>query len=644
MRKLIIYGVLLLLLASCRKECFISATDVLEQNPRWEEVLEACGDDSLKRQAALFLLENLPYYYSYERSTALDAHLKTYELYGTGKYSLEEVQDSVRKLYGNTNLAGLRLVSDVKIKPDLLIDHLDWAFKVWREQPWGKNVSFRDFCEYILPYRIKDEPLKAWREEIYKKYNPMLDAVRKLPEAEDPLFVARVLLDSVSREDSHFNASLGYGPHVGPDLVKWVSGNCRELTDRLIYIFRAVGIPCGCDYMPLRGELNVAHYWNFVQDKYGDSYYMYEKRAIEPVRTFFGARSKIYRQTFSLNRDMQAGKRGKPEDVWPGFRYPCSQDVTRLYSGKNTYDFVIPVEKCFRAIASDEVVYLCASTRLDWQPVAWTYPSEEGMIFKEVAGGVVLRLAVYESGRLVPVSEPFELNKETGGIHYFKVSDKQEEVCLLNKYNQLYELFPQHMVGGVFEGSNSRDFSVKDTLFVIKQNPLRLHNVVVLRGMKPYRYVRYYGPENSYCDVSEVAFYETAKDTCALQGKPMGASNAPDGDLTHDYTNVFDGDHCTSFRYRLPSGGWAGLDLGCPYRIGKIVFTPRNRDNYIYKGETYELFYSSQGEWNSAGTQVAVSDSLLYTVPKGALFYLKNYTRGKDERIFEYDEGIQRYW
>lgn len=337
-------------------------------------------------------------------------------------------------------------------------------------------------------------------------------------------------------------------------------------------------------------------------------------------------------------------KRGKLEDVWPGFRYPCSQDVTRLYSGKNTYDFVIPVEKCFRAIASDEVVYLCASTRLDWQPVAWTYPSEEGMIFKEVAGGVVLRLAVYESGRLVPVSEPFELNKETGGIHYFEVSDKQEEVCLLNKYNQLYELFPQHMVGGVFEGSNSRDFSVKDTLFVIKQNPLRLHNVVVLRGMKPYRYVRYYGPENSYCDVSEVAFYEMLKDTCALQGTPMGTSNAPDGDLTHDYTNVFDGDHCTSFRYRLPSGGWAGLDLGRPYRIGKIVFTPRNRDNYIYKGETYELFYSSQGEWNSAGTRIAVSDSLLYTVPKGALFYLKNYTRGKDERIFEYNEGIQRYW
>ena len=102
MRKLIIYGVLLLLLASCRKERFISATDVLEQNPRLEEVLEACGDDSLKRQAALFLLENLPYYYSYERSTALDAHLKTYELYGTGKYSLEEVRLLLKLLQKKT--------------------------------------------------------------------------------------------------------------------------------------------------------------------------------------------------------------------------------------------------------------------------------------------------------------------------------------------------------------------------------------------------------------------------------------------------------------------------------------------------------------------------------------------------------------
>lgn len=44
------------------------------------------------------------------------------------------------------------------------------------------------------------------------------------------------------------------------------------------------------------------------------------------------------------------------------------------------------------------------------------------------------------------------------------------------------------------------------------------------------------------------------------------------------------------------------------------------------------------------GEKIPASDSLLYTVPKGALLYLKNHTRGSDERIFEYEEGRQRYW
>jgi hypothetical protein len=38
------------------------------------------------------------------------------------------------------------------------------------------------------------------------------------------------------------------------------------------------------------------------------------------------------------------------------------------------------------------------------------------------------------------------------------------------------------------------------------------------------------------------------------------------------------------------------------------------------------------------------SDSLLYKVPEGALLYLKDHTRGKDERIFEYKDGKQRFW
>jgi hypothetical protein len=74
------------------------------------------------------------------------------------------------------------------------------------------------------------------------------------------------------------------------------------------------------------------------------------------------------------------------------------------------------------------------------------------------------------------------------------------------------------------------------------------------------------------------------------------------------------------------------------------VFTPRNRDNFIRLDDEYELFYCDKGEWKSAGKTYPQSDSLLYEVPDGSLLYLKNHTRGMDERIFEYQNGKQRFW
>lgn len=241
----------------------------LSENPSLKLVLQRYETDSLKRRAAEYLIENLPYHEGF-RAEQIEPYLKMYELFGTGELTIEEVQDSVRKLYGSVSSRQVQGVSDLTLSSEFLIDNIEWAFKVWNEQPWGKNVSFTDFCEYILPYRLADEPLKPWREKVYKAFNPLLDSIRCLPEAADPLFAASVLIDSLAKKKFNFSSSLGNGPHVGPDLVDWNSGNCREEADRLTYIFRAVGIPCGCDYMPLRGDANVAHFWNFVLDKYGE--------------------------------------------------------------------------------------------------------------------------------------------------------------------------------------------------------------------------------------------------------------------------------------------------------------------------------------------------------------------------------------
>jgi hypothetical protein len=50
-------------------------------------------------------------------------------------------------------------------------------------------------------------------------------------------------------------------------------------------------------------------------------------------------------------------------------------------------------------------------------------------------------------------------------------------------------------------------------------------------------------------------------------------------------------------------------------------------------------------EWISMGTQIAKDQFLLYEdVPSGGLHILHNLTRGREERIFPYENGKQVFW
>lgn len=620
--------------------------DVLEANPSLQRVLDHCKEDSLKYRAAEFLLENLPYHYSYE-GEVLDNYLKLYELHGQGTMYPEDVLDSIKRAYGPFRLETLTKRSDIYADPDYLIDNIEWAFKVWREQPWGKNVSFEDFCEYILPYRVGNERLEPWRKEVYERYNPLLDSIRGLPEAEDPLFVSQVLLDSLQDTRVYFTSLFSFGPHPGPRVTEWRSGNCQTLTGLQLYVFRAVGLPCSEEFMMVRGNANVDHYWNGVFDREGNVRHtsvLYDTPVPQDPEQMWDPKGKVYRRTFSVNRKVVEEMGVGVGERYPSFRYPCFKDVTATYAGRLNHGIHVPADSLYRRLDRKEPVYLCVARYLDWEPVAWSRTvGRGGVSFRDVEGGVVFRLATYDAGELHPLCDPFLLDRDTGELRFFPSGGKLTEVTLLHKYELYFEPFVTRMVQGVFEGSNDPHFRQKDTLFCISAFPERLWNVAAVekRGRK-YRYLRYYGPAESHCNVAEVAFYEQETDTVPLKGRVIGTPGASDD--KHECTNVFDGDPYTSFDYAQPSGGWAGLDLGKPHAVRKIVFTPRNRDNFIRTDDEYELFYCDRGSWMSAGVVHPSSDSLLYQVPQGSLLYLKDHTRGKDERIFEYTDGKQRFW
>jgi hypothetical protein len=79
--------------------------------------------------------------------------------------------------------------------------------------------------------------------------------------------------------------------------------------------------------------------------------------------------------------------------------------------------------------------------------------------------------------------------------------------------------------------------------------------------------------------------------------------------------------------------------------MNKIVYFPRNDGNCIEIGDEYELFYWGNHRWQSLGKKKADRVRLDYdNCPANALFLLRNLTKGKEERIFTYENGEQIWW
>ena len=79
--------------------------------------------------------------------------------------------DSVKKAWTHMPTGNGTKVYDAQvISADFLINHIDHVFRVWDSRPWLRHYSFDEFCRYVLPYRLADEPLEAWREAYYRKY------------------------------------------------------------------------------------------------------------------------------------------------------------------------------------------------------------------------------------------------------------------------------------------------------------------------------------------------------------------------------------------------------------------------------------------------------------------------------------------
>lgn len=524
------------------------------------------------------------------------------------------------------------------INYSFLTTNIDKAFETWQKYPWARSVKFYDFCEYVLPYRIGDEqPDVAWRNDLMEKYSPLLDSISKSPNASDLAAAATILFRHLCDEDTmtYLPNALPTGPHIGSKCVRWRTGSCRDFTDIVMYVFRAAGIPCSMDYI-VSGDYNGSHFWNCVKTNDGAIWFDMASKEYKPATEFVDALGKVFRATYSVNQDI-IEQLSDSKDIPSIFKIPTFVDATADYAGKLLCNISVPQERLFNVTDHDNL-FLCLAKGMDWQPVDVAKMERGEVTYQNVKAGAVFCICRYDNGKANECSSPFAVNKG-GTLAYFDGNSKNEEnIIIYSKFalRDADDRYTKRMIDGVFEGSNRRDFKDSDTLYVIKERPHRLLSTISLAGnLKRYRYVRYKGGEESHCSIAEVAFYENIEDTLPIKGRPIGAKGCE---------IVFDGDCYTSLDCQEPSTGWAGLDLGDKRKIAKITFAPRNADNYIRRGDNYELFRWCNGHWISYGAKVGESDSLIYNVPKNSLLYLKDYTRGNEERIFSNENGRQKFW
>ena len=142
-----------------------------------EKVLAHFKDDPdpLKYRAAKFLIENMPYHYTYE-GDAVEAYDSAYlqmadEPLPDRNQFFKERTDSIR-------FTDKRFAIDIQsVKADYLIRAIDEACDTWRRSSWQDDYDEDLFFNYVLPYRILNEPLSDWRAAIAKAHPYLTEPV-----------------------------------------------------------------------------------------------------------------------------------------------------------------------------------------------------------------------------------------------------------------------------------------------------------------------------------------------------------------------------------------------------------------------------------------------------------------------------------
>lgn len=613
--------------------------------PELEKVLhhyQQNEKDSLKLKAAIFLIENMPGHQSLG-----GPHIDHYYKEADSILSNHSIPDRLKQVQDiSLKYDSLLIIEeDINvISADYLINNIDSAFHVWQGKTWAKHVEFSDFCEYILPYKATEyQPMENWRDKFYGKFEDFTRITRHCPRYQYSSYLACGSFNMSLRNLGIQLGSLDLSvPLLHPSLlVKLPVGSCEEYALIGVSVMRSKGIPVAFDFTPQWPFQAQGHSWNVVLANNGKNVVFTGAESDPGVAHKAGDKmAKVFRKTYAINRELQALNK-EEKQVPPTFQSPFIKDVTSEYM--TTFDVEVEVLPTLKL--NSQYAYLAVFDNKEWVPIHWAKIKRGKAIFTNMGKEVVYMPVYYTLEGVKPMSHPFLLDQH-GKVQWLNADTLSTQTISLNRKHptSMAAFFMgERFIGGKIQVSNHEDFRDSLTLYQIPDwcSSGKFTNI----PDSAWRYWRYLSSEGGLCNIAEMAFFK--KDSIQpTKGKIIGTEGSCYCDPTHLKETVFDGDPLTFFDAPTWGGSWVGMDFGEKVKLEKIIYIPRTDGNIIQLEDTYKLYWWNVNGWQQLGNDRVAKDIVLeYTqAPSNALFWLRDTSRGKEERIFTYQDEKQVFW
>ena len=478
----------------------------------------------------------------------------------------------------------------------------------------------------------------TWRNVDTQKW--IMESVGKIKEEKPSFVFGSAISDAmkVFEQMGQFEwISLnGNAPPKANNLLKYKTGNCRDEASYVVYLSRCLGIPATIDFTPHWGNRSNSHSWSVLLKPNGKAvpFYMGCVPGDTAQYSHIYIKPKIFRRRFQVNQAIRQDLRDE-KDVPTLFRMPTFIDVTDEYYKTTDIVRVLP-----QTYSDRKVVYICVYDNKGWEPVYYGTVDDGTVVFKSMVRGILYSTCICQNGKMIPIGNPYIL-ESNGKVRDIVPSTQEMTLKLYRKYPYMgrEDFFNFYMSGGKFQGGNKSDFSDLTDLYIFKGMTEGCWYERSIEDKGCYRYLRYIGPNGSFCNINELEFFD--KSGNKLTGKVIGT----DGVQGKTKETVFDGNILTGFHGNSPDGHWVGLQLPHPCQIGKIRFIPRNDGNCIEVGDKYQLMMYDKQQWKALAVQVATSNVITFShIPHGGLYLLSNLTKGSEERIFTYENDKQIWW